>query len=104
MRFTHNGKTMTLREWSELTGIPAQTLRCRIYDLKWDVRIALTRSPKDRRGIPNHAKLDQKKADNIRLLLKQGFSQKDVAEYFGVSTSTVRNTNKGLHWVRKTKK
>jgi len=39
---THGGKTLTLKEWSEDTGICPSTLCHRLYAAKWDVARALT--------------------------------------------------------------
>jgi hypothetical protein len=40
---THNGKTMTLIEWSELSGVNKITLRNRISLYGWSVEKALTK-------------------------------------------------------------
>ena len=45
---THDGRTQKIEQWSEETGIPVETIRCRIDKLKWDVGKALTTRP-DRR-------------------------------------------------------
>lgn len=41
VRLTHNGKTMSLVEWSSITGIPYGTIRQRIYRYGWSVEQAL---------------------------------------------------------------
>lgn len=38
---TYDGKTLTAREWSEITGIPVRTIKGRYHD-KWDVEKILT--------------------------------------------------------------
>jgi integrase len=45
---THLGLTLSLEEWSKRTGVSAETIRCRINHLGWDVATALT-TPADRR-------------------------------------------------------
>lgn len=39
----HAGKTLTIAEWSKATGIPACTIRNRIFSLGWSASDALTR-------------------------------------------------------------
>lgn len=39
---TYNGETKTLKQWSDITGIPYSTLCARINTLHWDVEKALT--------------------------------------------------------------
>lgn len=41
-RFTHDGKTLTITEWSEITGIKAGTISTRIHAKKWSVEKAVT--------------------------------------------------------------
>ena len=41
----HNGKSATIAEWSEITGIKAPTICKRIYDYGWSVDKALTTEP-----------------------------------------------------------
>jgi len=38
----YNGKTLTLAEWSRITGIQAATIRRRVNNLKWSAKKALT--------------------------------------------------------------
>lgn len=40
--FTYGGKTLTMIEWSEVTGIPYHTLSDRINEYGWDIERALT--------------------------------------------------------------
>lgn len=40
-RYRHEGETLTLREWSERTGLKYETLRMRILRLGWNVDRAL---------------------------------------------------------------
>lgn len=40
--YEHNGKTLTLMQWAELTGIPYFTIRNRIDLLGWDIEKAVT--------------------------------------------------------------
>lgn len=42
VRFEHDGKFLTLGEWSETTGIPYTTLHGRIYNYGWSVERTLT--------------------------------------------------------------
>ena len=46
---TCDGKTMTMKQWSEKAGINYGTLRTRINELKWDVTKAI-RTPTKERG------------------------------------------------------
>lgn len=39
---TYNGKTQTLKQWSEQIGIPYQTLQYRICDAGWSIERSLT--------------------------------------------------------------
>lgn len=41
-RFTFNGETMTINEWSDKTGINEATIRRRLIGAKWTVEDALT--------------------------------------------------------------
>lgn len=43
-RITWNGKTLCLREWSDLTGIPASAILARLDSYGWTVERALTAS------------------------------------------------------------
>lgn len=45
--FTHDGKTLTLREWSIEVGIPLITLRNRLLAYRWNTDRALTTQVKD---------------------------------------------------------
>jgi len=47
-KITHDGVTRSLKEWAEVTGIPATTILSRINRLRWSVADALT-TPVDRR-------------------------------------------------------
>lgn len=65
---TYQGKTMTLMEWSEETGLPFATLRYRIVESKWPVDDAFTigigevsRNPK---GTPPVKTKEEKKLYN----------------------------------------
>jgi hypothetical protein len=40
--YSHDGKSLTLSEWSKVTGIRTSTLHRRIHDLGWSVSKALT--------------------------------------------------------------
>lgn len=40
-KLTHDGKTMTIAQWSQETGIPAPTISSRIHLMKWSVADAL---------------------------------------------------------------
>ena len=40
---THNGKTQTMKQWSNETGIPYQTLAKRINEYHWSIEEALTK-------------------------------------------------------------
>jgi hypothetical protein len=43
---THNGKTHSLTEWSEITGLSRLTISARINEYGWDVERALTEKAK----------------------------------------------------------
>lgn len=43
VNITFNGETHTLHEWSEILGIPYQTLHYRVRIAKWDIEKALTK-------------------------------------------------------------
>jgi hypothetical protein len=45
-RYEHDGKNLTLAEWSEITGIKADTINRRIKKLGWPIKEALTRRVK----------------------------------------------------------
>jgi hypothetical protein len=45
-RYEHDGKNLTLAEWSEITGIKADTINRRIKKLGWPIKEALTRKVK----------------------------------------------------------
>lgn len=40
--YEHDGKSMTLRQWSEIIGIPPRTLRLRLSRRDWSIEQALT--------------------------------------------------------------
>lgn len=42
--YTHDGKTLTVQEWSELTGLKVVTIRARLY-AGWDIEKVLTSRP-----------------------------------------------------------
>jgi hypothetical protein len=42
----HDGKAMTVAEWSRETGIPASLIRDRLINRKWSVHDALTKPPR----------------------------------------------------------
>ena len=46
--YTYAGKTLTLKEWSEETGIPLSVLKSRMYAAKWDIERALTTPAQER--------------------------------------------------------
>jgi hypothetical protein len=45
VRYEYDDKYLTLPEWSEITGIRADTMLCRIKKLGWSIEDALTRKP-----------------------------------------------------------
>jgi hypothetical protein len=45
-RYEHDGKNLTLTEWSEITGIRSDTINRRIKKLGWPIKEALTRKVK----------------------------------------------------------
>ncbi len=47
---THNGKTMSVAEWSEVAGINKSTLSKRVNAYGWSVGRALTEPVRRRRG------------------------------------------------------
>ena len=42
---TYNGETKTLSQWSDIRGIPRNTLTARINTLHWDIKKAFTTKP-----------------------------------------------------------
>lgn len=42
IRLVYNGESRSIREWSEITGISATTIRTRIYTRKWSAEKALS--------------------------------------------------------------
>lgn len=45
--FTYNGRTMTLKEWAEFTGIPYKTLYFRLKQSGWTFEKAVTKNSKN---------------------------------------------------------
>jgi len=41
-KYEYDGKCLTIKEWSELTGIPCRRLQHRLVTYRWPVDIALT--------------------------------------------------------------
>jgi hypothetical protein len=90
VKITLNGQTKTLVEWSEKTGLRADTIRHRIKRAGWSIQDALSapvgEGPK--KVMPH--KLSNESIKKIRETYKSGIiTQKSIARSYGVSQSLI---------------
>lgn len=101
---SHDGKTMSLRAWSEETGIPYQTIKCRFYRGSSPERILhpgpLMRENTDfNRGERSScSRLTEENVREIRRLRDDGMKMKDIGDKFGVALATVDSILKRRTW------
>lgn len=81
-QIAHDGKTQTLPEWAEETGVPWSVLDCRLRK-GWTVARALTTPAR------TYAKITEREVRQIRERCALGEQQKDVAAAFGIAPQTV---------------
>ncbi len=72
----HSGKTLCIKEWSEITGLPKGVIRQRL-EAGWSPEKALTTPPLCR--------IDLETAREIRTLLEQGIPESQVALRFSLT-------------------
>lgn len=101
----YNGEIHTLKEWSDITGIPYSTIRSRANALHWDVESILTIKPGDN-GWRNRKQYEHGKKVQCMETGEVFQSMRDAAEWCGLKRETgisqccsgVRNTAGGYHW------
>lgn len=84
--FSYNGKTQSLRAWSEEVGISLGTLQSRVYHYGWPLRQALT--------IPPNGK-------NRRRMLTFNGKRKSIdawAKELGINAATIRSRLSTYKW------
>jgi hypothetical protein len=101
---THDGRTLCLAEWAEVTGIKEATIRSRLDVLGWDIASALTiptgaappKPPRPRTSTPlrgerhGNARLTEAAVREIRAARQLGATQRSLAQRYGVRPSTIR--------------
>lgn len=85
------GKTLTIAEWSEITGLSYPAILFRVNS-GWDAERALTLGPGATRLSPGKV-LEIKALKGIK-------SQRSIAQEFGISPSSVHLIHKGKYWKR----
>lgn len=84
---THNGRTMTMVEWSEETGIPYGVLNARINGYKWNAARALE-TPVSAPRADNKLTSQQVK-DIVDAYAKGEITQRRLAQKYAVSISMI---------------
>lgn len=87
-RFDYMGEQRTIRDLSEISGIPARVLHCRLIVLGWSMEDAMS-APKGLRGF--HPSV----LEEIRKLLSEKVKQKDIAARYNVSRSAIGRVKTG---------
>ena len=104
-RLEYNGEIHTLKEWSDITGIPYSTIRSRTNTLNWDVDQILTINPGEN-GWRNRKQYEHAKRVKCVETGEVFQSMNDAAEWCGLKRATgisqccsgVRKTAGGYHW------
>ena len=87
MKYTFNGKTLSLRQWSKLLGTSVQTLKYRIK-AGWPIEQALSIPPHGLKCKDRALKSEDVK--RIRKLYRtKEYTYKMLAEKYGVSIPTI---------------
>jgi len=89
---TYNGKTQTLTQWAREMDLKTHTLRKRIFELGWDLDVAMSSRP------IKSFKLDPEKVLEIRALLHDRVPIIEIARRFGIDQKLVYNIKNGLVW------
>jgi len=82
-KITFNGKTQSIMEWAEETGIPYSTLAKRIYTYNWNHERALT--------TPNTSKPQQKSTDVLIEYNGDKLCLEEWGRRYRISSATIRN-------------
>jgi len=95
---THNGQSLTLAEWSEVTGLERSTIANRINKLGWSVSKSLTTGLFD-----SVRRLTQQQIEESRQRHVAGESYETIARSLGVGTMTLWQNINGRSRVSKMK-
>jgi len=96
--FELDGERFTQREIARKNGIVEATFRLRV---KQGQTTEEALDPRDQRFFPtstNNIKVDATEVRKIKLMLKRGLRQVDIAREFGVSKGVIGHIKRGTTW------